>query len=118
MQMRHLRQLMESQPHPGRVPLSTFLTCRDEKTAQPLLVSERIATTGSRDGSWAFVYTPRGASFSVDLASLSGRQVTAHWFDPRSGERQSLGTLDKNRREPFDPPGEPGPRNDWILVLE
>jgi hypothetical protein len=118
MQMRHLRQLMESQPLAGRVPLSKFVTRRDEKTAQPLLVSERIAATGGRDGSWAFVYTPRGESFSVDLASLGGRQVTAHWFDPRSGERQSLGTLAKNRREAFDPPGEPGPGNDWILVLE
>jgi hypothetical protein len=117
MQMRHLRQLLESQSQAGRVPLSKFVTPRERQTAEPLLLTQRIAATGGVDGSWAFVYTPRGASFSVDLASLNGRQVTAHWFDPRTGELQSLGTLDKNRRKAFDPPGEPGSRNDWILRL-
>lgn len=117
MQMRYLRQLMKSQSQAGRVSLSKFVAPRDTKTAAPLLLTDRIAATLSVDGSWAFVYTPRGASFSVDLASLNGQQVTAQWFDPRSGKLQSLGTLDRNSREAFDPPGEPGPRNDWILTL-
>jgi len=42
----------------------------------------------------------------------------ADWFDPRTGELQSLGTLDQNRRKAFDRPGEPCPGNDWILVLQ
>lgn len=117
MQMRYLRKLMESQPQAGRVPLSQFVIRRDQQAATPLLVTERIAATGGDDGSWAFVYTPRGASFSVDLGLLKGQQLTAQWFDPRTGEVQSLGTLDSNRRQAFNPPGEPGPANDWILTL-
>ena len=117
MQMRYLRQLMESQPQSGRVPLPKFVTRRDGSSGVPSLVTERIAATGGADGSWAFVYTPRGASFSVALGQLKGQQFQAHWFDPRTGQRQSLGELDKLGRQVFHPPGEPGPGNDWILTL-
>jgi hypothetical protein len=116
MQMRYLRKLMESQPQAGRIPLSKFVI-RDQQTAVSLMVTERIAATGGADGSWAFVYTPRGGSFSVDLSLLKGPRVIAHWCDPRTGEVQSLGTLDRDRRQVFNPPGEPGPGGDWILTL-
>lgn len=117
MQMRYLRKLMESQLQAGRVPLPKFVTRRDVAPGLPSLITERIAATGCADGSWAFVYTPRGASFSVDLGQLKGQQFSAHWFDPRTGEVKSLGTLARNHRGPVDPPGEPGPGNDWILTL-
>jgi hypothetical protein len=32
-------------------------------------------------------------------------------------EIQSIGTLDKSPRQTFNPPGEPGPGNKWILML-
>ena len=117
MQMRYLRKLMESQLQAGRVPLPKFVTRRDVAPGLPSLITERIAATGCADGSWAFVYTPRGAPFSVDLGQLKGQQFSAHWFDPRTGEVKSLGTLARNHRGPVDPPGEPGPGNDWILTL-
>lgn len=117
MQMRYLRQLMESQPQSGRVAVLKLVIRRDGEAAVPLLATERIAATGGADGSWAFVYSPRGASFSVDLSQLKGQQFSAHWFDPRSGQRQSLGPVDKSGRQVFNPPGEPGPGNDWILTL-
>jgi len=69
--------------------------------------------TGGADSSWAIVYTPRGESFSVDLSSLKGPKFTAHWFDPRTSEVQSVATLDQS----FNPPGEPDAGNDWILML-
>jgi len=116
-QMRYLRQLMESQPQASRVPLPKLVTRRDNDAGLPLLVTERIAATGGADGSWAFVYTPRGASFSVDLGQRKQPRFTAHWFDPRTGELQSLGELNKTGRQAFNPAGEPGPGNDWILTL-
>jgi hypothetical protein len=116
MQMRHLRKLMETQPLAGRIPLVNFVV-RDQQAVTTLLVTERISAIGGVDGSWAFVYTPRGRSFSIDLSLLKRPQFTAHWFDPRTSEVRSIGTLDKSRRQPFNPPGEPGPGNDWILML-
>jgi len=116
MQMRYLRKLMESQPQAGRIPLSQFVI-RHQQTAAPLLVTERIAATGGADGSWAFVYTPRGGSFSVDLSTMQGPRFTAQWFDPRTGEVQSFEKVEGNHRQAFNPPGEPAAGNDWILIL-
>jgi len=49
-QMRDVRQLMESQPQAGRVPLSKFVTRRHEMIAEPLLLTERIADTDMLHG--------------------------------------------------------------------
>lgn len=116
-QMKHLRQLLESQPLAGRVPLPKLVPRRDGSTDTSSLITERIAATGGADGTWALVYTPRGASFSVDLGQLRGPTLAAHWFDPRTGERQSLGELENTSQQSFNPPGEPGPGKDWILAL-
>jgi hypothetical protein len=117
MQMRFLRQLMESEPIPGRVPLPKLVTAPNGKTDTSPRVNERIAATGASDGSWAFVYSPRGASFVVQLTEVNGPQVSAHWFDPRTGTQRPITGLKGKTRHAFDPPGEPGPGNDWVLVL-
>ena len=117
MQMRHLRQLMESQPLARRVPLPKLIIRRDDDASVPSLITERIAATGGADGTWALAYTPRGESFSVDLGQLQGQRFSAQWFDPRTGKQHTLGELNKSGRQTFNPPGEPGPGNDWILIL-
>jgi hypothetical protein len=53
-----------------------------------------------------------------DLPTRRKTTVIIQWFDPRTGEVQSLEKVEGNHRQTFNPPGEPGPKNDWILVLQ
>ena len=117
MQMQHLRQLMESQTLVGRVPLPQLVIRPAADPGPSTSLTERVAATGGADGTWAFVYSPRGDSFSIDTTRLRGPRVVAHWFDPRSGELKSLGDARRTSSQTFDPPGAPGPGNDWILTL-
>ena len=65
------------------------------------------------------VYVPTGRDVTVDLAKISGSKVRAWWFDPRTGTATEAGTHESNRgATPFNPPGEPGRGNDWVLMLD
>lgn len=54
----------------------------------------------------------------VRLGVISGKQVTAWWFDPRSGEALLIGRYANNGVRTFTPPGTPAEGNDWVLVLD
>lgn len=72
------------------------------------------------DGSYAYVYSANGSTFSVDLGRLGGKgvKISAQWFDPREGTYQAAsGPYDRVTNQAFDPPGASAPDNDWILVL-
>ncbi len=72
------------------------------------------------DGSYAYIYSADGSSFSVDLTRLGsrGEAIKAKWFNPRTGDYQATGgPYDRVTRQSFDPPGSPAADNDWILVL-
>ncbi|HYW81048.1 MAG TPA: putative collagen-binding domain-containing protein, partial [Thermoguttaceae bacterium] len=74
-----------------------------------------LATRGDR---YALIYTPMGKAFRVQLGRISGETVRASWFDPRTGESQSLGTFPNRGQREFQPPGEPAVGNDWELVFD
>lgn len=68
---------------------------------------------------YAMVYLPQGRIVEVSLSRLGMRKPRAWWFDPRSGKSQKASAafaVDTYQR--FDPPGEPGRGNDWVLVLD
>jgi hypothetical protein len=51
----------------------------------------------------------------LDLTQLSGQQLAAWWYDPRTGVAQAIGIIAKEGRARFTPPAG-GP--DWVLVLD
>jgi len=110
-QMRHLRALIESRPFLSRVP------------DQSLLVSDAGAGGGhvqaTRDvgGGYAFVYSPTGSPFTLDLSALSGETLAAWWFDPRTGHAQAAGRSPRTASQSFTPPAI-GTEQDWVLVLD
>lgn len=77
-----------------------------------------LAAARADDGSYALVYTTDGRTFSLDLSRLAGPRVTARWFDPRVGTYRAAGTFGVENAQLFDPPGEPGDGNDWLLVVD
>jgi hypothetical protein len=109
-QMQHLRRLIESRPFLERRPAQELLE------GNPGTGAEHVrATRGDR---YAFVYIPTGKTIDVKLGILGGKSVRAAWFDPRTGKETGIENAPNEGVRRFDPPGEPGRRNDWILTLD
>ena len=109
--MMHVRALMESRPFFHRRPDPSIL-------ASPQPTEPGATITASRGDDYAFVYTPYGDSFTVQMGKISGENVKAWWFDPRTGESQWIGEFGNQNQQSFDPPRERARANDWILVLD
>ena len=71
-----------------------------------------------RGDGYALIYTPTGKPFRVRLDKLTGKQVKAWWFDPRTGKPRVIGQFPREGEREFTPPGEPGVGNDWVLALD
>jgi hypothetical protein len=71
---------------------------------------------GMGDG-YAYIYTPLGLAFSVDLNLLGGRILRASWFDPRTGQETLFAILNGDGSSYFVPPTQ-GKGCDWILILD
>jgi hypothetical protein len=110
-QMKHVRSLLLSRPFLSRVPDQSIIA-GDPGPHGP---HHLRATRG--DG-YAMVYNPSGRNFSVNLGKISGAQVRAWWFDPRTGDAVKIGTFANTGTRAFDPPGTEGRGNDWVLVLD
>ncbi|MBE7499435.1 MAG: DUF4038 domain-containing protein [Verrucomicrobiales bacterium] len=109
-QMQHLRRLVESRPFLTQFPDRSLLATPE---TSPL---EHLAAL--RGEGYAMVYTPTGRPFRVRLDKLSGREVQAWWFDPRTGKSQALGRFACEGEREFAPPGQLGAGNDWVLALD
>jgi hypothetical protein len=107
-QMTHVRALIESRPLLGRVPDPSLV-------ADPLEGADHIAAT--RGDGYAFVYSPMGRRFTVNLGKLAGPKVKAWWYNPRTGAADEIGTWDNTGSREVTCPSE-GFGSDWILVLD
>ena len=110
-QMGHLRRLFESRPWETLVPDQAFLVGPNPPGAG--FVRAAVA----KDRSFAFVYSPRGESVSVDQSRLGARDLTAWWFDPRYGRAYAIHTGVGTGIQVYTPPSS-GRGCDWVLVLD
>jgi hypothetical protein len=110
-QMQHARALIESRPFLARIPDQSLLA------SDPGRGADHVQATRAEDGSYAFIYSASGKPFAVDLDRLSGKELRAWWFDPRTGKAEPIGTLPRSGRREFKPPSQ-GKDNDWVLVLD
>ncbi|MHB1556364.1 MAG: glycoside hydrolase family 140 protein [Isosphaeraceae bacterium] len=110
-QMQYARALVESRPVLVRIPDQSLLA------SDPGRGADHLQATRDEDGSYAFVYSPSGKPFAVNLEKLSGKRLRALWYDPRNGHARAIGTLDRAGRKEFQPPSQ-GKGHDWVLVLD
>jgi len=108
-QMRHLRALIESRPFLSRVPDQSLLASGAGAGG------DHIQATRDAGGSYAFVYSPAGLPFTLDLPALSGETLAACWFDPRTGQSQAAPRVARRAALTFTPPAG---GQDWVLVLD
>ncbi|MEM9675565.1 MAG: DUF4038 domain-containing protein [Bacteroidota bacterium] len=114
-QIRHLGQLLLSHPMEWRVPKPELLVNNGTEGAY------RILAMSATDSTYAYVYSPTGASFKVDLGLLKNKKLRYQWFNPRTGAIEAKGTFSHdNEAQTFHPPsqGEPFTGHDWVLMLD
>ncbi len=116
-QFRHARALLESRPFLKRIPDNAVVVPSEYRGEVPGVDAKRIVATRSSDGSYAMVYVPASRRFSVDLDTLSGTQVQAWWFNPRTGAATDAGRFPREGTLAFTPP-DVGETVDWVLVLD
>lgn len=74
-----------------------------------------MQATRDEDGSYTFIYSAAGKPFTVDLSKLFGKEIVAHWYDPRTGTAALAGKFLREGRQKFEPPRQ---GTDWVLVLD
>jgi hypothetical protein len=83
----------------------------------PYSAADRLQATRGADGSFAFIYSASGKAVTVNLNKLTGKQITARWYNPRAAKSVYLGVFAKNGNRTFKAPSS-GVNNDWVLVLD
>ncbi|MDZ7608602.1 MAG: glycoside hydrolase family 140 protein [Cyclobacteriaceae bacterium] len=107
-QMKYLRYLIESRPMLDRVPDQSLIT--NGRNA-----NDRIQATRGKD--YIFVYSAQGQKFTLNTSKISGKEINACWYNPRSGEIKVIGKSAKNAQQEFIPPTT-GYGQDWVLVVD
>lgn len=110
-QMQHLRTLIEGRPFLLRVPDQSVLTADGGSG------TNRVQATRGSDGSYFFVYSASGQSFSVNMNKISGSTTRAYWYNPRNGTASLIGSFPNTGTRQFTPPSS-GSGNDWVLVVD
>ncbi|MFD2612941.1 glycoside hydrolase family 140 protein [Paenibacillus gansuensis] len=108
MQMRFVRELIESKPQLERVPDQSLLA-DNYKGANHM--------RACRGEGYAWIYSPHGLNMNVAMGRIAGTQVHASWFNPRTGERTAVGIRENAGTQSFQPPSS-GRGDDWVLVLD
>jgi hypothetical protein len=110
-QMKHVRRLFESRPFQKLEPDQSIIL------DGPNYGGAKIRAARASDGSFAFIYSPRGEPFTVRMNAIRTPRIRQTWFDPREGTARPLHTTDTPGIQTFVPPTS-GRGNDWMLVLE
>lgn len=113
-QIRFLKTLMESRPAAGRMPDQSMLQDEGNNAFDHI--------SAIRGEGFALVYTSHGLPITVNMGKISGKKISAHWYDPRTGKATGIGVFDNKGWQTFAPPyvwsPVPDHRTDLVLILD
>lgn len=110
-QVKHLKNLMLSRPFLGRIPSGNMVTGVQKKD------ENYVIATRDSNGRYAMVYFPTGQDITLDLSDLIAGELTAWWYDPRTGNAFRAGNIKRTESLKVHPPTS-GAGNDWVLVVD
>jgi hypothetical protein len=110
-QLGMIRRLFESRPFTRLVPDQSMLL------DAPRDGGAKVRAARASDGSFAFIYSPRGERFTVDKGLFKARSLREIWYDPRYGCAYLVPTTDTHGFQTFTPPTS-GRGQDWVLIIE
>jgi hypothetical protein len=73
-----------------------------------------LTAARASDGSTVMAYMPTSRTVTVQMNSLSGTEVVAWWFNPRTGQVSEAGKFPTRGKKEFTPSSD----GDWVLVLD
>ncbi len=96
------------------------------------VISHCIQATRGARGDYAMIYSADGRNIRLHMDRLAAPRMNAFWFNPRNGkwrtgDQESADQIAFKKDIPsgpgaalqeFDPPGNVGDGNDWVLVLK
>lgn len=109
-QMGFVRRLYESRPFRKLEPAQEILVDAPDSGGA------KVRAALANDGSFAFIYSPRGERFTVDNAVIDG-EIREIWYDPRYGSAHYTHSTGNEGFQTYTPPSS-GKGNDWVLILE
>jgi hypothetical protein len=115
--MQYARRLLESRPYFTRIPDDSVIVASEVPTLIPGGGTRQFVACRDEQGTYAMVYVPVGRSFEVQMNKVSGAQVKAWWFNPRTGKATLIGEFPNTGKRKFTPP-DVGELLDWVLVLD
>jgi hypothetical protein len=119
----------EALDHPGARQMGLLRRFIEARAFHLLLPDQSMIADGPRtggakiraaraaDGSFAIVYSPHGAGFTLDRSDIAGVRIRESWFDPRYGVTDEFHTGDNQGYQSYTPPTS-GRGQDWVLLLE
>jgi pectinesterase len=73
--------------------------------------------TALRGRDYLLVYTWNGRNIALNPDLMQGNQYSVNWYSPKNGIFMNAGEIRKGEKFEFNPPGEKGDGNDWVLIL-
>lgn len=110
-QMGFARRLFEAYPFQDLVPAQNMIV------DGPTSGGAKIRAVRSKNGTFAFVYSPRGKQFTIDKRVIKANRVKQYWYDPRYGCTYYFRLDNTASFQTYTPPTS-GRGNDWILIFE
>jgi hypothetical protein len=107
--MIHVRRLMESRPFFSRIP--------DQSLIANEYLPENDMIVATRGDGYAMVYIPTGWPAEIRTGKLGFAEISAWWYDPRTGEAKDAGKISTTGVIQLATPTG-GRGNDWVLVLD
>lgn len=119
----------ESLDHPGAFQMGHMRRLFESRSFQELIPDQRMILDGpssggakiraarSVNGTFAFIYSPRGEQFTLDKRVFRALGVKEYWFDPRYGCTYAIHTATNASFQTYAPPTS-GRGNDWILIMD
>jgi len=135
MGMQYLLKLMTSLSNDqflDRIPDQSLIDDGEGGMSGPEgVISNRLQATCGRKGDYAMVYSANGRNIRLKMNRMAAPLMNAFWFNPRNGKWR-VKDREVTDRKPFmenvpsgpeapirefNPPGNVGNGNDWVLVL-
>ena len=107
----YLKKLIESRPQMIRLPDGAIIQKGQGNDG------EFSCSTYGSDGSYLMVYIPAGRFITVNTRIISCDTVKACWFNPKDGNHNDVGLIERKNSMNFTPPTL-GFGNDWVLILD